>query len=245
MSIKRILPILLIALALAGCDFLKKALTKGVAHTASRINSIQALGASKEFAFVDIEYVFTGTGVTDERAVFGREGSDARDTVQIELQGTIYADVDTLTPNTDYTYTLWLLDGEDLEEYDKVTVKTLPVIEIATPADTFTGDAVELKWKKLSYEGKDYLTYEVAIYDAEGIDLADPDIEALLELADPVEGPTEVVLDASDTEGSHIFGVSPPVLAKPYVVKVTTKKGIGDKLSNKSTAFKPFLWVHL
>ncbi|MCK4232194.1 hypothetical protein KAX21_04525, partial [candidate division WOR-3 bacterium] len=63
MNIKRILPILFIALALAGCDFLKKALTKGVAHSASRINSIQALGVSKEFAFVDIEYVFTGTGV--------------------------------------------------------------------------------------------------------------------------------------------------------------------------------------
>ncbi|TKJ40206.1 hypothetical protein CEE36_09735 [candidate division TA06 bacterium B3_TA06] len=241
--VKRVLPVLLIALALAGCDLLKKALTKGIAHTASRINSIQAVGASKEFAFVDIEYVFTGTGVADERAVFSREGSDARDTVEIELQGTIYTDVDTLTPNTRYTYTLWLLDGEDLEEYDEVTVKTLPVIEIVTPADNLTADAVELTWKKLTYEGEDYLTYEVAIYDGEGIDLADLDLEALLELTDPVEDPTEVVLDASDTEGSHTFGVSPPALAKAYVVKVTTKRGIGDKLSNKSTAIKPFLWL--
>jgi len=244
MNIKRILPILFIVLALAGCDFFDQ-LKKGVAHTASRINSVQAVDTSWEFAFVDIEYVFTGTGVSDERAVFGREGSDARDTVQIELQGTLYTDVDTLTPNTDYTYTLWLLDGEELTEYDEISVKTLPVIEIATPTDTLTDDAVELKWKKLSYEGEDYLTYEVAIYNAEGINLADPDIGVLLELADPVEGPTEVILDASDTEGSHIFGVSPPALVKPYVVKVATKKGIWDKLSNKSTAFKPFLWVHL
>lgn len=243
MKAKRFLALALIAALAAGCDILTK-LEKGVYHTASRINSIQAVDSSATFAFVDIEYVFTGTGVSEQEAVFGREGSDKRDTVEIELQGTIYTDTDTLKPSMEYEYTLWLLDGEELTSYDEMTVKTLPEIEIVTPRDTLSEDGLQVKWKKLTYDGEDYLTYEVALYDAEGIaDITDPSLESLLALADPVEGPEEVSLDASDTEGTHTFGASPPLLAKAYVVKVTTKKGIGDALSNKSTGFKPFVWV--
>jgi hypothetical protein len=245
---KRVLPVLLIALTIVGCDFLKKALTKGVAHAASRINSIQAIGDSKEVAIVDIEYVFTGTGASsDDQAVFGREGSEARDTVEIELSGTVFTDVDTtLLPNSTYTYNLWILSGNDLEEYDELTVKTLPVVEITLPADTLTEDAVEVRWKKLSYEGEDYLKYKVAIYDAEGVDLTDPtSFSNFMELATPLEGPVEVELGPSDTEGSYTFSVSAPALASGYVVSVNTEKGIFDKLSNQSTGLKPFLWVGL
>lgn len=245
MNVKKVLPVLLIALALVGCDFLKKALTKGVAKSASRINSIQAIGDSREFAFVDIEYVFTGTGVSDEKAVFGREGSDKRDTVEIEVQSTVYLDVDTLAPNTTYNYTLWLLDGDDLTEYDEITVKTLPILQITAPLDTLTEGSVEVIWDKLTYEGEDYLAYEVSLFDAdaEGIDLTDPDLETLLALTTPLEGPFDVELDAADTEGSYAFSYSSPYFLRGYIVKVTTNKGIGDMLSNKSTAFKPFLWI--
>lgn len=242
-TLRKVLPVILISLVIiSGCDLINQ-LKTGVGHTASRINTIWLADSSRSFAFVDIEYVFTGTGVSDQKAVFGREGSEKRDTVDIAVQSTLYTDVDTLTPNTSYTYTLWLLDGSKLEEYDELTVKTLPKLEIVTPSDTLTGTTVELKWKKLTYDGEDYLDYEVAIYDGEGIDLTDPDLESLLALTDPVEDPVEVSLESSDTEGSHTFGVSAPSLAKAYVVKVTTKKGIGDKLSNKSTAFRPFLWL--
>jgi hypothetical protein len=245
MNIKKVLPILLIALAVLGCDKLKDAFTKGVAKTASRINSVQAIGGSKEFAFVDIEYVFTGTGVSDEKAVFGRDGSDKRDTVDIEAQGTVYLDVDTLAPNTTYNYNLWLLDGDDLIEYDEVTVKTLPILKINTPLDTLTEGPLEVTWDKLTYEGEDYLDYEVSLFDAdeEGIDLENPDLQTLLALTTPVEGPFDVKLDAADTEGSYTFTYASQYFMRGFIVKVTTNKGIGDKLSNKSTAFKPFLWV--
>lgn len=242
---KRVLPVLLIALTIVGCDFLKKALTKGVAKTASRINSIWVADSSRSFAFVDIEYVFTGTGVSDEKAVFGREGSDKRDTVEIEVQSTVYFDVDTLTPNTTYNYTLWLLDGDDLTEYDEMMVKTLPILEITAPLDTLTGTSVEVIWDKLTYEGENYLDYEVSIFDGKGIDLTNPSLESLLALTDPVEGPESVSLGESDTEGSYTFGLSAPTGLKAYVIEVTTNKGIGDKLSNKSTAFKPFVWSGL
>jgi len=245
MNIKKVLPVLLIAAVVLGCDFIKDALTKGVAKSASRINSIQAIGGSREFAFVDIEYVFTGTGVSDEQAVFGRDGSDKRDTVEIEVQSTMYLDVDTLTPNSTYNYTLWLLDGSKLTEYDDITVKTLPILEITAPQDTLTETSIVVTWDKLSYEDEDYLNYEVSIFDGEGIDLTDPDLESLFALTDPVEGPVDVSLDASDTEGSHTFGLSVPAVVEAYVIKVTTNKGIGDKLSNKSTAFKPFVWSGL
>lgn len=242
--VKRVLPVLLIVLALAGCDFFDQ-LKKGVAHTASRINSIQAVGTTWEFAFVDIEYVFTGTGVADEQAVFGREGSDARDTVQIELQGTIYTDVDTLTPNTRYTYTLWLLDGEDLEEYDEVGVKTLPILQVTSPADTiFENTEVEVRWQKLTYEGEDYLKYKVAIYKVDAEDLYEADPTVFLNLVSPLDTAT-VEIQESDTEGSHTFSIDPQYIAEGYAVTVNTEQGIFDKVSNQSTGIKPFLWLQV
>ncbi|MBD3284797.1 hypothetical protein GF359_00475 [candidate division WOR-3 bacterium] len=245
MNVKKVFTLALLGmLFIIGCDLIDQ-LKKGAYHTASRINSIQAIGSSKEFAFVDIEYIFTGTGVSGQKAVFGRSGSDKRDTMEIAVQSTVYYDTDTLSADTDYTYTLWLLDGTEPEDYDEIPVKTMPIIEIITPADTLTGETVELKWNKLTYEGEDYLTYEVAIYDGSGLDLSNPDLEALLALTDPLEDPQEVTLTESDTEGIHTYSINPPAILQVYVAKVTTKKGIGDKLANKSTAFKPFVWAPL
>lgn len=238
-----LIPITVVFLALVSCSILEQ-LKKGVAHTASRINSIQAIGESREFAFVDIEYVFTETGVSDEKAVFNLKGSPNSDTVDIALAGTLYTGIDTLKANTTYTYILSLLDGAKLTEYDEIEVKTLPLVSISHPADTFFGgyDPLEVRWNKLSYEGEDYLTYEVALYDGSGIDITDPDLESLLALTDPLEGPFEVTLTSSDTEGSYKFSTLSPYQVKGYIVKVSTKKALFDKLSNKSTAFKPFLW---
>ncbi len=236
-------PLILLSFGLNGCDILDQ-FKKGVAHTASRINSIQAIGKSQEFAFVDIEYVFTETGVSKEKAVFNLQGSPNSDTVDIALAGTLYIGVDTLKANTTYTYILSLLDGTNLTEYDEIAVKTLPLISITHPGDTFFGDSdpLEVRWNKLSYEGEEYLTYEVALYDASELDLTNPDLESLLALTDPVEGPVEVTLMSSDTEGSYEFSTISPYFMRGYVVKVGTKKALFDKLSNKSTAFKPFVW---
>jgi len=164
--------------------------------------------------------------------------------VDIALAGTFYTDIDTLQSNSTYTYDLSLLSGSKLSAYDEIEVKTLPLIEITHPADTFIGDydPVEVKWNKITYEGEDYLTYEVALYDASELSLEDPDLETFLALTEPVEDPVEVTLDAGDTEGSHTFEYTSSYFIRGYVVKVTTKKALFDKLSNKSTAFKPFIW---
>ncbi|GEM_PF-1696867 len=243
--VKKVLPlIVLFASIIVGCDVINKALTKGISHTASRINSIQAIGGSKEFAFVDIEYVFTGTGVSGEKAVFSRSGSNKSDTIAILLAGTIYTDIDTLKANSAYTYSLALWNGSRLKDYDQINVVTLPIIKITTPADTFSSSNLKVEWNKLSYDGKDYLDYEVALYDAAGLDLTNPDLKSLLAMTKPLEGPFKVSLSESDSKGSYTFSASPPALFKAYVVKVTTKKATFDKLSNKSTAFRPFVWVN-
>ncbi|MBN2379136.1 hypothetical protein JXM67_04985 [candidate division WOR-3 bacterium] len=244
MKIKKVLTLAFIGmLVILGCDIIDD-LKKGVSHTASRINSIQAIGDSKEFAFVDIEYVFTGTGVGNQKAVFSREDSDKADTMDIALAGTFYTDIDTLKSSSTYTYDLSLLNGTKLTAYDKIEVKTLPLIEITHPADTFFGDydPVEVKWDKISYDGEDYLTYEVALYDASELDFDDPDLEDLLALSKPLEGPIQVTLDAADTEGSYTFEYASALFVGFYVVKVTTNKALFDKLANKSTTFKPFVW---
>ena len=155
------------ALLLSGCNIIDQ-LKQGVYHAASRINSIQAIGASKEFAMVDIEYVFTNT-VPASKVVIGRGENAKRDTLDIVLVGTVYNDVDTLAPEQTYSYYLWLLNGTTLTTYDTVEVKTLPVLEITAPGDTLTGNAITVTFKKLTYDGKDYLDYKIALYDAEEI----------------------------------------------------------------------------
>lgn len=228
---------------LSGCSIIDQ-LKQGVYHAASRINSIQAIGASREFAMVDIEYVFTGTGITATKVVFGREGSTRRDTANIVLAGTVYNDVDTLEPEKTYSYNLWLLDGSTLSAYDTVEIKTLPVLQITAPGDTLTGSAITVTFKKLTYDGKDYLDYKIALYDAEGLDLTNPDPEVFLKLATPIEEKT-ISITENDTEGSINLSTTNPAFIKGYVVTVSTTKPVFGALANTSIGVKPFFWANL
>lgn len=227
----------------SGCEIINQ-LKQGVYHAASRINSIQAIGASKEFAMVDIEYVFTGTGITATKVVFGRSGSTRRDTANIVLAGTIYNDVDTLEAEKAYTYYMWLLDESGLKSYDTVEVKTLPVLEITAPSDTLTGNAITVTFKKLTYDGKDYLDYKIALYDAEGLDLFDPDPEVFLKMATPIEEKSLSITE-NDTQGSINLSTAPSAFLKGYVVTVSTDKPVFGPLVNKSTGVKPFFWMNV
>lgn len=228
---------------LSGCNIIDQ-LKQGVYHAASRINSIQAIGSSREFAMVDIEYVFTGTGITATKVVFGREGSARRDTANIVLAGTVYNDVDTLETEKTYKYYLWLLDGGTLNAYDTVEIKTLPVLDVTAPADTLTGDKITVTFKKVVYDDKGYLDYKVSLYDAEGLDLTNPDPSVFLNLATPIEEKTISITD-NDTEGSVNLSEPAPTLIKAYVVAVSTTKPVFGALANKTTGFKPFVWAHL
>jgi len=237
MNIKRILPILLIILTLTGCGLVEQ-LQKGVARKASRITSVVATDTvSKEFAIVDIEYVFTGTGISADKVVFSREGSDRQDTLNIVLAGTIYTDVDTLSPNTTYTYKMWVIDNDKMKEYDEVEVTTLPDIEVSSPDLAVSGD-LTVTWKKISTEDKDYLKYKIELFQVEADDLTD--IDALIALTNPVDE-EEVELAESDTEGKYTFSAANYELPGGYVVKVSTTSFFGS-LVDKSSTIKAFAW---
>ncbi len=227
---------------LSGCNIIDQ-LKQGVYHAASRINSIQAIGSSREFAMVDIEYVFTNA-VPASKVVVGREGSSKRDTLDIVLAGTVYNDVDTLETEKTYKYHLWLLDGGALNAYDTVEIKTLPVLDVTAPADTLTGDKITVTFKKIVYDGKGYLDYKVALYDAEGLDLTNPDPSVFLNLATPIEEKTISITD-NDTEGSVNLSEPAPTLIKGYVVTVSTTKPVFGALANTSTGVKPFFWANM
>ncbi len=237
MNIKRILPILFIALALAGCGLVEQ-LQKGVARKASRITSVVATDTvSKEFAIVDIEYVFTGTGISADKVVFSREGSSREDTLNIVLAGTIYTDIDTLSPNTTYTYKMWVIDNDKMKEYDEVEVTTLPDIEVSSPDLAVSGD-LTVTWKKISTEDKDYLKYKIELFQIEAGDLID--IDALIALTNPVDE-EEVELAESDTEGKYTFSAANYELPGGYAVKVSTTSFFGS-LVDKSSTIKAFAW---
>lgn len=237
MNVKKVLPILLIILTLAGCGLVEQ-LQKGVARKASRITSVVATDTvSKEFAIVDIEYVFTGTGISADKVVFSREGSDRQDTLNIVLAGTIYTDVDTLSPNTTYTYKMWVIDNDKMKEYDEVEVTTLPDIEVSSPDLAVSGD-LTVAWKKILTEDKDYLKYKIELFQVEAGDLTD--IDALIALTNPVDE-EEVELAESDTEGEYTFSAANYELPGGYVVKVSTTSFFGS-LVDKSSTIKAFAW---
>lgn len=237
MNVKKVLPILLIILTLAGCGLVEQ-LQKGVARKASRITSVVATDTvSKEFAIVDIEYVFTGTGISADKVVFSREGSDRQDTLNIVLAGTIYTDVDTLSPNTTYTYKMWVIDNDKMKEYDEVEVTTLPDIEVSSPDLVVSGD-LTVTWKKILTEDKDYLKYKIELFQVEAGDLTD--IDALIALTNPVDE-EEVELAESDTEGEYTFSAANYELPGGYVVKVSTTSFFGS-LVDKSSTIKAFAW---
>ena len=237
MNVKKVLPILLIILALAGCGLVEQ-LQKGVARKASRITSVVATDTvSKEFAIVDIEYVFTGTGMSADKVVFSREGSSREDTLDIVLAGTIYTDVDTLSPNTTYTYKMWVIDNDKMKEYDEVEVTTLPDIEVSSPDLAVSGD-LTVTWKKISTEDKDYLKYKIELFQVEADDLTD--IDALIAFTNPIDE-EEVELAESDTEGEYTFSAANHELPGGYAVKVSTTSLFGS-LVDKSSTIKAFAW---
>lgn len=237
MNVKKVLPILLIIMALAGCGLFEQ-LQKGVARKASRITSVVATDTvSKEFAIVDIEYVFTGTGISADKVVFSREGSDREDTLDIVLAGTIYTDVDTLSPNTTYTYKMWVIDNDKMKEYDEVEVTTLPDIEVSSPDLAVSGD-LTVTWKKISTEDKDYLKYKIELFQVEADDLTD--IDALIALTNPIDE-EEVKLSESDTEGEYTFSAANYELPGGYAVQVSTTSLFGS-LVDKSSTIKAFVW---
>ncbi len=236
--VKRVLPVLLIALALAGCGLIDQ-LKKGVARKASRITSVVATDTvSKEFAIVDIEYVFTGTGISADKVVFSREGSDRQDTLNIVLVGTIYTDLDTLSSNTTYTYKMWVIDGGEMKEYDEVELTTLPAIEVTSPDLAVSGD-LTVTWKKISTQDKDYLKYKIEIFQVKAEDLTD--IDGLIALMDPLEPVVEVELAESDTEGEYTFSAANYDLPGGYAIKVSTTSFFGS-LVDKSSTIKAFVW---
>lgn len=239
---RKVLPLILIGVFLVvctGCDFLDQ-LKQGIYNTASQINSVQAIGSSKEFAFVSIEYIFTGTGITADQVVFGREGSEKRDTVNITVTGTVYADADTLEPNSSYSYYMWLLENDELTPYDTVEVTTLPILEVNLPADTLFDDFLRVNWDKLTTEDKEYLDYKVSVYDVELSDVMNPEA-FLVSLGTPLDS-EDVSITESDSEGEVTLNVSPPALIEAYAVVVSTQSLLGP-LVNKSSAIKPLVWA--
>ncbi len=221
-----------------GCNIINQ-LKQGIAHTASQINSVQAIDSSREFATVQIEYIFTGTSVSASKVVIGREGNARRDTLNIVLAGTVYTDADTLAPSQTYSYVLWLLDGTTLTAYDTVEVKTLSKLEIVSPADTLRADKITVKWKNLGYGGEGDTKYKIALYDAKNLDLTDPNAFLKL-LTSPVET-KEVTLSSSDPDGTIELTTALPSIFASYAVMVSTESLLGV-LVNKSTGIKPFLW---
>ncbi len=219
-----------------GCIDLNK---KGISYHASTIFSVQALDTSKTAGFVNFAYEFTST-ITQTRVIVHRTDASTSDTLGIELgKPVLYNDLDTLAADHQYFYTLALLNGGPTT-YDTVTAKTLPEVVITSPADTATGDVIDLVWYPISREGSKFSDYKVELFKSG----TNPD-SILHYLTNPIWD-TTVTLSAADTIGRVSFVRDTLTVNRPFTVRVTTSKVVKlNLLTDTSVGNRVFFWFSL
>jgi hypothetical protein len=220
-----------------GCNLGIEVNPKGVSYNASTIFSVQAIDTSKTAGFVTFFYEFPPT-LKQTKVIIKRTDAAGNDTVKIELgKPLVYNDLDTLKADQEYSYALALLNGGPTA-YDTIKARTLPEVEITSPVDTVTGNAVDIVWTLISRAGTKFTDYKVELFRSG----TNPD-SILHYLANPVRE-TLVTFNATSIEGQVRFNRDTLTVDRPFTVRVTTSKTVKlNYLTDTSVGNRVFLWI--
>ncbi len=209
---------------------------QGISYSASTVYSLQQFGKTKEFGNISMVYVYPVKPQFDkikiERLDSSGKFQKVVDTLDVEEPQNIN-DVDTLTPDTKYFYTMTFIDGGE-HPYDTVETRTLPVIEITAPGDTVSGDTITVKWKTIEFEDEKFTEYTVELY-KNLFDMENPELpQRLFTLTLTVEGDEGVVEIPWNSNWSRDWFL--------FTIKISTSRELKYLVDN-SISYKGIVWL--